>query len=277
MNQPETARAPVPHAAAEDDGGVVAMEVAGPLGRARFPELCVRCGAPADRTVALTKLFFRSSGDGPGRHFADGVAAPACRECAALHEREVVPIGAEVKRRLLRSWALAALPFVVPVAVITWMLGIFVPNLLEALRGGEPVEVAVWAAVCGFFGLLGLMFWGLIMRNGRPMVLAPGTRGPVHARVERGPLWSTFIVPAEPTAVARAVDFGEDVSEMFEPERHRFTFRNYEVAARFAELNAGREWDPGSRRAQLAATGRRALIGAVVLGAAYLLAAEFLF
>lgn len=277
MNQPDTARVLVPHVAAEDDGGVVAMEVVGPLRRARFPDLCVKCGARAARTISIDKIFYCPNGDDPGYHFADGVAAPACAECAALHERELRPIEAEVKRRLLRSWALAALPFVVPVAVITWMLTMFVPNLLEALRGGEPAEMAIWGAVSGFFGVLGLVFWGLILRRGRPLILGPGDARPVHARVERGPLWSTFVVPADPTTVARAVDFGDDVSEMFEPERHRFTFRNYEVAARFEELNADREWDPASTRAQLARRGRMAVTGLVVLGVIYALLAEYVF
>jgi hypothetical protein len=276
MNQPDTARVPVPHVVAEDDGGVVAVEVVGPLGRAKFPRLCVKCGGAADRTVALTKLFHHD-GERRSYYHADGVAAPACAGCAGEHQRELRPIDAEVKRRLLRGWAVATIPYVVPVVVITWMLTIFVPELLEAIReGAKPVEVAVWGAVCGFFALLGLMFWGLIMKPGRPMMLTPGHTSPVFVHTERGPLGSRYMAPTEPTSLMRAMDFGGDESELFEPERHRFTFRNYEVAAGFSELNAHRQWDPASRRAQLAATGRRALIGLVVLGVLYALAAEYL-
>lgn len=274
MNQFDTARVPVPHVVAEDDGGVVAVEVVGPLGRARFPDLCVKCGAPAERTVVLTKLFYHS-GDRRSYYFADGVAAPACAGCAGEHQRELRPIDPEVKRRLLRGWAVATLPYIVPVAVITWMLTIFVPELLEALRGGEPAELAIWGAVCGFFGVMGLVFVRLILKPGRPMMLTPGHTSPVHVQVERGPLGSRYVAPTEPTSLMRAVDFSGDESELFEPERHRFTFRNYEMAAGFSELNAHRQWDPASRRAQLAATGRRALIGLVVLGALYALVAEY--
>lgn len=275
MNQPDTARVPVPHVVAEDDGGVVAVEVVGPLRRARFPDLCVRCGVAADRTVALTKLFFH---DGQRRsyYYTDGVAAPACVGCVGEHQRELRPIDPEVKRRLLRSWAVATLPFIVPVAVITWMLTVFVPELLEALRGGDPAELAIWGAVCGFFAVMWLVFVGLILKQGRPMILSPGDGRPVHAQVERGPLGSRYVAPMEPTTLMRAADFSEDISELFEPERHRFTFRNYEVAAGFSELNAHRQWDPASRRAQLAATGRRALIGLMVLGVLYFLVAEYL-
>jgi len=122
---------------------------------------------------------------------------------------------------------------------------------------------------------MGLVFWGLIMRQGRPLILSPGHTRPVHVQTERGPLGSRYVVPAEPTSLMRAVDFSGDESELFEPERHRFTFRNYEVAAGFSELNAHRQWDPASRRAQLAATGRKALIGAVVLGVIYVVVAEY--
>lgn len=274
MNQPDTARVPVPHVVAEDDGGVVAVEVVGPLRRAKFPDLCVKCGVPAQRVVALTKLFFHD--DHKRSYFyADGVAAPACAGCAAEHQRELRPIDPEVKRRLLRGWAVATLPYIVPVAVISWMLTLFVPELLEALREAEPAEVAIWGAVCGFFALMWLVFVGLILKGGRPMVLSPGYGRPVPARVERGPLGSRYIAPMEPTSLMRAMDFSEDESELFEPERHRFTFRNYEVAAGFSELNAHRQWDPASRRAQLAVAARRALIGLVVLGVLYMLVAEY--
>lgn len=275
MNQPDTARIPVQHVVAEDDGGVVAVEVVGPLKRAAFPGLCVECGAPADRAVALTKLFYHS-GNRRSYHYADGVAAPACAGCAEAHRRELRPIDPEVKRRLLRSWAVAALPFVVPLAVITWMLTVFAPNLLDAIRdGAEPVEVAVWGAVCGFFGVMGLVFWGLVMKQGRPMMLTPGHASPVYVQSERGPLGSSFVAPAEPTSLMRSLDFSGDISELFEPERHRFTFRNYEVAAGFSELNAHREWNPASTRAQLAARGRMVVIGLVVLGVIYALVAEY--
>jgi hypothetical protein len=278
MSQPETVHVPVPHVVAEDDGGVVAVEVVGSLGHARFPDLCVKCGTPADRTVAVNKLFYCDNGDNPGYFYASGVSAPACPACIQAHERELRPIAPEVRSRLLRKWAVAALPYVVPVGVIAWMLTLFVPNLLEAVREGtEPVEMAIWGAVCGFFGLLGLMFWGLIMKPGRALILSPPDTYARYAQVEKGPLASSFIVPAEPTPVMRAVDFTADVSEMFEPERHRFTFRNYEVAARFGELNADREWDPASTRAQLARRGRMVVTGLVALAVVYALLAEFVF
>ncbi len=277
MNQPDTAHVPVEHVAAEDDGGVVAVEVVGSLGHAQFPDLCVECGASADRTLPIPKLFYHDNGDNPGYYYASAVVAPACSGCVRAHERELRPIAPEVRRKLLRGWAVAALPYVIPIGVILWMLTIFGPNLAGAvLEGTEPVEMAVWGAVCAFFGLLGLMFWGLVMKPGRQMILTPPVT-PSYVQVERGPLGGRFIVPMDPTPLMRSVDFTDDISQLFEPERHRFSFRNYEVAARFEELNAHREWDPASTRAQLAATGRKAVIAAVVLFVAWTLLSELVF
>jgi hypothetical protein len=277
MNQPHTVGVPVEHGAAEDDGGVVAVEVVGSLSHAEFPDLCVECGASADRTLPISKLFYHRNGDNPGYFYASAVVAPACSACVRAHERELRPIAPEVRSRLLRGWALAALPYVVPVGVILWTLTIFGPNLVEAvLEGTEPVEMAVWAAVCAFFGLLGFLFWGRVMKPGRQMILTP-VDTPAYVQVERGPLGSRFIVPMDPTSLMRSVDFTDDISQLFEPERHRFSFRNYEVAARFDELNAHREWDPASTRAQLAATGRKAVVAAVVLFVTWTLLSEFVF
>ncbi|HEV2735981.1 MAG TPA: hypothetical protein VGV85_14135 [Longimicrobiaceae bacterium] len=277
MNEPDTVHVPVEHVVAEDDAGVVAVEVVGSLGHAEFPDLCVECGTAADRTIPITKLYYHHGHDNPSYYFTAGVAAPACGGCVQAHQRELSPIAPEAKRRLLRGWALAALPYVVPMGVIFWLLTRFVPLLAEAVREGtEPIEMAVWGAVCAFFGLLGFMFWGRVMKPGRKMIVTPADT-PAYVKVERGPLGGWFIAPTDPTSLMRSVDFTDDISELFEPERHRFTFRNYEVAARFGELNAHREWNPASPRAQFAAMGRKAVIAAVVLFVVWTLVEEFLF
>ncbi len=274
MSQPETVHVPV---AAEDDGGVVAVEVVGSLGHARFPDLCVKCGTPANRTLAINKLFYCDNGDNPGYFYASGVAAPACPACIRAHESEQRPIAPEMRSKLLRKWALESLPFVFPLGVNLWFLTIFVPKLLEAVREGtDPAEMAIWGGVSALFGLLALMFWRMIMQKGRPLILAPADTYARWVRVEKGPLGSRLVAVTDPTPVMRSVDFTADISEMFEPERHRFSFRNFEVADRFAELNADREWDPASTRAQLARRGRMAVIGAVALAVIYALVAEFI-
>jgi hypothetical protein len=71
----------------------------------------------------------------------------------------------------------------------------------------------------------------------------------------------------EPTSVLRAIDFTDDRRELFDAERHLFTFENLEVSAKFAALNADRKWDPTSTGARLADRARWVLmIGLLLLG-----------
>lgn len=278
MDHMDAGGAPASPALAEEDAGLIAVEVVGPLSRARFPEVCVSCGEHPERTLPVRKVFWSSGGDDrPSYHFTDGVEAPFCRGCIQQHRSEQRPIPREVRARLLRSWLVQSLPFIVPLGVNLWLVAILTPNLLEAVAaGGDPWEVGIWTAVCGFFGVMAVVFFSMIWKRGRRLTLVPADGSPHYAQVEPGPLGSRFIVSAEPTSVFRALDFTDDRSKLFEPERHRFTFRNHGVAARFSELNADREWDPASRRAQLAAQARWALAAVVFLGALYLLLEDVL-
>jgi hypothetical protein len=274
MSHPDIVPHPAEPAAVEEETGVVAVDVVGTPSHARFPGLCIRCAGQPSGTIAVTKLYWRDNGDSPSTPVLARVDAPACAGCIRAHQGELRPIPPEVKRRLLRNWLVAALPYIVPLGINLWILTMLGPNLLEALAEGDRAETVVWGAVCALFGLLALMFLWLIRRAGRPLVHLGGYASP-HVRVERGPLGSLYVDTAEPTSVQRAMDFSDDESEMFEPERHRFTFRNRQVAAEFAELNADRDWDPASTRAQLARRARRALFALVVLGVIWALVAEF--
>jgi hypothetical protein len=71
--------------------------------------------------------------------------------------------------------------------------------------------------------------------------------------------------------VLAAVDFADDRSELFDVERHLFTFQNGEVTAKFAVLNADRRWNPTSTRARLAKKARWALMIGFLLVGLYLI------
>lgn len=264
------------HAHAESDSAPVLprepgiVEVVGELHEVVFPPLCVSCGAETRATLPLTRLFWRDDDGGPG-HVAALVHAPFCPSCIEVHRREVPPLDPEVRKRLLRKWAVASLPYVFPLGVIAWLLTVLVPNVF---RADEPLEALVWAAPVALFAGFGWMFFRLIRNQGRALVAGPGG-GYVH--VYPGPLGSRFLVPAEPTSVTRALDFSDDESEMFDAERHRFTFQNNAVASSFAELNAARQWKPGGPRARVAHHARRAIVAVVVLVVVYQLAKELFF
>jgi hypothetical protein len=71
--------------------------------------------------------------------------------------------------------------------------------------------------------------------------------------------------------VLAAVDFTDDRSELFDTERHLFTFENVEVRAKFAELNANRKWEPTSTRARIAQRTRWTLMIGFLLVGLYLI------
>lgn len=253
------------------------VPVVGGVDDARFPELCVRCAGTAGlRTLPVVKRFWRTSDDS-SYPVTLGVAAPFCAECIRAHQRELPPVDPAVRRRLLRGWLVAALPYFVPLGVCLWLLATLAPRLVRALaafRADDPWEAVVWGAVCGLFGVMALAFVATIRRLGRTLTVEPARGG--YVRYERGPLGSVFTLPAEPTSALEALDFTDDCSEAFEGERHLFTFRNGEVAARFAELNAGRSWDPASPRALWARVARWVVVAAVLLFGLYALAQEVL-
>ena len=68
-----------------------------------------------------------------------------------------------------------------------------------------------------------------------------------------------------------AVDFTDDRSELFDVERHLFTFQNEEVTAKFAVLNANRRWNPTSSRARIANKAQWALMSGFLLVGLYLI------
>jgi hypothetical protein len=63
-----------------------------------------------------------------------------------------------------------------------------------------------------------------------------------------------------PSSVTQAFDFSDDLKELFEPERHRYTMRSTQFAAAFVELNRKRIWRPDGRRALVAERKRDLLV-----------------
>ena len=256
------------------------VSVVGGVDDARFPEMCACCGAIAGLdTLMVVKLFWRSNDDS-SYYVTQGVKTPFCAECIRTHRRELPPVDPAVRKRLLRGWLVDSLPYFFPLGVCLWLLAAMAPRLVRAaasFRLQDPWDVVIWGAVCGFFGLMALMFYGLIRDKGRSLVFeASGVGSGGYVRYERGPLGSRFTIPCEPTSVLRAVDFTDDCSQAFEGERHLFTLRNPAVAERFAELNAGRAWDPASPRALWARTVRWVLAAAVILLGLYAFVTDLL-
>jgi hypothetical protein len=259
-------------------GDPASVMVVGPLRHAEFPPLCARCGAEPAGTLPVTRLFWRAPHESPGYYLTGGVEVPFCAPCIQAHRAETRPVPAEVRRRLLRAWLVKALPYLLPLGVNLWLVSVLAPNLLRALRpGGDRLEVLVWGAATAFFALLALAFFRMIRTAGSALIADPADRSAgSYVQVERGPLGCRFIVPGEPSSVLRAVTFTDDRSELFDAERHMFTFENREVADQFAELNAERRWDPRSGGARAARALRWTLMAGIVLGGLYLMVRDWL-
>jgi hypothetical protein len=69
----------------------------------------------------------------------------------------------------------------------------------------------------------------------------------------------------------RALNFTDDQGALFDSERHRYSFENQGVAAKFAALNADRTWNPAAPRARLADKARWALLFGMILLGLYLI------
>lgn len=247
------------------------VEVLGPLRGIRFPGYCLKCGRETNRTMRLSKLFRRTGRRNGSRHvyYVPGdVDAPFCEPCISTHRRERPPLGRDVRKRLLLAWLLQSLVFAFPLGASLWFLRILLPEVKEALGGEpQPIEILVAAGLVGFFVLTSLSFLFLIFSRGRKLRIEPNDT--CFVQIESGPLGSRFTAPVEPSSVSGALDFSDDLSEPFDAERHRYSFRNDGVAAEFAQLNADRTWNPASPRARVAAGLRWTLVIAILLFGLY--------
>jgi hypothetical protein len=241
--------------------------VAGPLAAVRFPNACARCAAPPAGELAIVKLFRRTYTDAPTRYIRDRVLAPFCRQCIAMHERDRAPVAPAVLRGLRTEWLLKSLPYLFPMALQLWFVATFAPDAVRGLLQGDLVETLVLGGVTLFFGLLSWWCLEQIRAAGRELVggYQPDPNDS-YAEVVRGPLGVTCLVVGPPTPTLAAVDYGDEVFEIFEPNRRSFHFVHPLVAEQFEALNAHLVWDPTSPGSRTAA-GRRTLLY-VVLGVA---------
>jgi hypothetical protein len=258
-----------PHAARPFDAPVDApyrVEIAGPLAEVRFPPVCARCAAPPAGKLALTKMFRHTDSDGPTTYVFGAVAVPFCGDCLAAHARERRPPEPRVLRSLRNRFLLRLLPYVIPVAVIAFMIKEFLRPTLRAFTKGDVTGALLYAVPVVFFALLGLMFWRLVLKA-REQLIAPyqGDPNEQHVEVVRGQFGIHCIIAGPPTSTLAAVDFGDEDYQFFEANRRTFTFANPEVGEQFAAVNAGLVWRPDSPSARRASRLRHAALVAIAV------------
>jgi hypothetical protein len=253
------------------------VEVAAGLHEVRLPELCASCAAPPVGTLPLTKLFRRTYSDSPTQHLFGTVHVPFCLACLQAHEAERRAPDPVVLRRLRNRWLLRCLPYVIPVVVLTFLLGRILPSALDAVTAANRVELLVWVGVVGFLALCLFGFVRLILNARRDLVADfGGAANDQYAEVVRGPLGITCVLPGPPTRPMSAVNFADENVELLGRNRRTFTFANVDVATAFAAANAELVWQPNSPRAVRLRWANRVLIG-LVLGVGLVLLLRDLF
>ena len=104
----------------------------------------------------------------------------------------------------------------------------------------------ILAGIAGFFGVIGAVSLGGAYKETRRYAIIP------------------------PTSITSAVEFSSDHSDMFEPERRNYSFRNREFSEAFLAANRDALWD-GQKRVR-ASINRQFFYGAVAVAVAAVLA-----
>lgn len=244
------------------------VEVVGSLDDVSFPELCARCAAPPAGTLPVEKMFRHAHqySDAPTYYVFATVRVPFCRDCLAAHARERRPVDPGVLRALRNSWIIKSLPYVFPAGVALFFLWIFVPLAVRAAAAREREDMLIWLGVSLFFALLLWIFTSMILRARWGLIADyQGDPNDTYIETVRGLVGGSCIIPRPPTPTLAAVNFTDDISAPFDPDRRTFTFTNAAVATAFASTNAELRWDPHSARARRGVWMRRVVIAGLAL------------
>ena len=184
-----------------------------------FPPVCAYCGAPATERIAVRKAFARprvhSNMYGRSRPYRGDtvitVRVPFCGRCAGQHRDTVQRISF---MRRVRSLLLT--PLLVPLAGFAFVFFNTLPPVRDMSFHG-PGAGSAWSipAVMAFGFAWCLFIAWVVSRSGR---------------IE------------QQTEITRACDFSDDVSRLFERERHIYAIRDRTFFDAFAAANHGRVW-----------------------------------
>jgi hypothetical protein len=195
--------------------------------------VCAYCGAPAAERIGVGKAFARprvqSSMYGRSRPYRwDSVTSlrvPLCADCAARHRATAEPISFV---RRVRSFVLT--PLLVPLVGFAYVF----LKVLPAVRDIPTSASGAWTA----WGVPSIMALGFLWCLFLAWVMSRSSR------IERQ------------TEFTRSCDFSDDVSRIFERERHIYAIRDRTFFEAFAAANHDRVWteedDARSKRRMLA-------------------------
>jgi len=202
----------------------------GPPLKLALPDVCARCGQPATKRLYWEKVIASYDSDSGYSHEVVASRAPFCGPCLEQHEREIrrMPLWKQLlqmfRSRLMFSAVLAGIATTIAAIQL-------VPNPVTA----QWSDVIMFAGITGFFALISL---GSLLGAWR------------STRAHRVPPLTT---------IAGSFSFSDDLSEMFEGERHRYVIVNDVFFEALLAANRDKVWKPGSERARRASRLRTAL------------------
>lgn len=218
------------------------LELRGAPRALRWPDRCANCGAPAVERLPVAKAFYpqlRWTSRNPSTRGYRVVRAaiPVCEPCAARHRGSLQP----------QTWFSRYRSFILnPVHIATLGLAALFWVAAPAVRdlSSRPDSARIAIAIAAAFLLaiawtLGLAWW--------------------TTRPDRFPRTSE---------ITSACDFSQDVSSLFERERHIYRIRDGAFADDLSRLNSARVWTDADQKG----TRWRALAGLAALIAALLVA-----
>lgn len=213
-------------------------ELRGAPNELAWPAICANCGAPASERIAVRKVFKRRHPESErytSRLFWYKVYSariPFCASCARDHRATVnVPTITGAVTALLFH------PNIIAIIGFTWLLRMSLRDV-HGFSLTDPRNRSAWEFVA--LPLLGLAWsLGLAWRLTLPSRIPPQTE------------------------VTLACDFSNDVSELYERERHIYAIRNETFAAALVQANQRRVWTPDD---QARALSIHRAVAAVVVG-----------
>jgi hypothetical protein len=217
------------------------IELAGRMGALDWPSICASCGADTGEQLTVRKVFVRP------RYYARGSRSytrlivrsaqiPYCGACAARHRALVPP------RSLLGDLWRLLWPVLIPMIGSGYFFQLSLRIALADTSG--TVAARYLFAVPALFGAI--FVWCLVI----------AWYSSRYSRVDKQ------------TEVTRACDYSDDVSWLWERERHIYAMSNERFARAFADRNAHRMWtardDKRSSRYRTTVYAVAAVVGVVV-------------
>jgi hypothetical protein len=214
------------------------LELRGAPRSLTWPDRCANCGAPAVERLPVAKAFYPQIRWGSHAAVTRGyhVVRADIPVCAACAERHRATIRAQSVFARYRTFILNPVHIAtIGLLALLWLVGPSLADMSSPAQAPWLGTAIIGAFAAGIAWTIALAWW--------------------TTRPDRFPPVSE---------ITSACDFSQDVSQLFERERHIYRIRNAQFADALATLNRDRVWTDADQ----ASVPWRALAGLIALLAA---------